>query len=123
MCLSYNEMRVGTGRKVRFLERSRDGSSTQAAGESGQCIWTEETMSSSLLLLMALPGQVLCLQMHALYFIYFIFKENIFIDFFTERKGGGQRVRNIDERETLISCLLHTPYWAYQYARNQGTCP
>ncbi|KAK1341804.1 hypothetical protein QTO34_016554 [Cnephaeus nilssonii] len=28
-----------------------------------------------------------------------------------------ERVRNIDERETSISCLLHTPYWGC--ARNQ----
>ncbi|KAK1346688.1 hypothetical protein QTO34_000548, partial [Cnephaeus nilssonii] len=27
-----------------------------------------------------------------------------------EKKGEGQRVRNINERETSISCLLHTSY-------------
>ncbi|KAK1327757.1 hypothetical protein QTO34_012664 [Cnephaeus nilssonii] len=36
-----------------------------------------------------------------------------------ERKGEGERVRNIDERETSISCLLHTPYWGC--ARNQAS--
>ncbi|KAK1339438.1 hypothetical protein QTO34_020121 [Cnephaeus nilssonii] len=36
----------------------------------------------------------------------------------TERKGEGERVRNIDERETLISCLLHTSYRGC--ARNRG---
>ncbi|XP_059531164.1 F-box/LRR-repeat protein 5 isoform X2 [Myotis daubentonii] len=35
-----------------------------------------------------------------------------------ERKGEEYRVRNIDERETSISCLLHTPHWGC--ARNQG---
>ncbi|KAK1333018.1 hypothetical protein QTO34_006551 [Cnephaeus nilssonii] len=35
-----------------------------------------------------------------------------------ERKGERQRVRNINERETSISCLLHTPHWGC--ARNQG---
>ncbi|KAK1327486.1 hypothetical protein QTO34_012988 [Cnephaeus nilssonii] len=34
-----------------------------------------------------------------------------------ERKGEGERVRNIDERGTSISRLLHTPYWGC--ARNQ----
>nr|KAF6392714.1 hypothetical protein mPipKuh1_007892 [Pipistrellus kuhlii] len=29
--------------------------------------------------------------------------------------------RNIDERETSISHLLHTPHW--ECAHNQGTCP
>ena len=46
---------------------------------------------------------------------------NIFYWFFTERKREGQRVRNVDERETSTSCLLHTPHWGC--ARNQGTCP
>ncbi|KAK1336934.1 hypothetical protein QTO34_002972 [Cnephaeus nilssonii] len=35
-----------------------------------------------------------------------------------ERKREGERVRNIDEIETSISCLLHTPFWGC--ARNQG---
>ncbi|KAK1344837.1 hypothetical protein QTO34_013541, partial [Cnephaeus nilssonii] len=35
---------------------------------------------------------------------------NIYIDF--REEGRGERDRNIsDERESLISCLLHAPYW------------
>ncbi|KAK1347079.1 hypothetical protein QTO34_000943 [Cnephaeus nilssonii] len=34
-----------------------------------------------------------------------------------KRKREGLRARNIDERETSISCLLHTPHWGC--ARNQ----
>nr|KAF6285908.1 hypothetical protein mMyoMyo1_009469 [Myotis myotis] len=31
---------------------------------------------------------------------------------YSERKGEGERDRNIsDERESLIGCFLHTPYW------------
>ena len=37
------------------------------------------------------------------------------------REEGRERARNINERESSICCLLHTPYWGY--ACNQGTCP
>nr|KAF6286106.1 NEDD8 activating enzyme E1 subunit 1 [Myotis myotis] len=37
---------------------------------------------------------------------------------YPERKGERQRVRNIDERETSISCPLHISHWGY--ARNPG---
>nr|KAF6272593.1 X-ray repair cross complementing 1 [Pipistrellus kuhlii] len=37
------------------------------------------------------------------------------------RERERERARNIDERETSTSCLLHTAYWGY--AHNQRTCP
>ncbi|KAK1328687.1 hypothetical protein QTO34_012262 [Cnephaeus nilssonii] len=40
---------------------------------------------------------------------------------FERKGGGGERYRNInDERESLIGCLLHAPYW--DRARNPGMC-
>lgn len=41
--------------------------------------------------------------------------------FFTESKGEGERVGNIDERETSIGCLPHTSYWGWDCS--QGACP
>ena len=51
----------------------------------------------------------------------FYFLKIYFIDFFTVRKGEEERIRNIDERETSISCLPYTPYWGC--ALNQRTWP
>nr|KAF6269945.1 hypothetical protein mMyoMyo1_011210 [Myotis myotis] len=31
----------------------------------------------------------------------------------SERKGEGERARNIDERKSLIGCLLHASYWGW----------
>ena len=52
---------------------------------------------------------------------YSSFKKKYLIVFLTERKGEGSKFRNMDERETSISCLLHTSYC--ECAWNQGTCP
>ena len=42
----------------------------------------------------------------------YFFKKYIF--FISERKGEGERVRNInDERESLTDCLVHAPYWGW----------
>jgi hypothetical protein len=40
-----------------------------------------------------------------------------FYYYFREKKGERERDRNInDERESLISCLLHTLYWGIEPA-------
>ncbi|ELK29590.1 Thioredoxin-like protein 1 [Myotis davidii] len=39
-----------------------------------------------------------------------------------ESEEGRRRVRNIDERDRSISCLLYAPYWGDQ-GHNPGMCP
>ncbi|ELK23649.1 Methylosome subunit pICln [Myotis davidii] len=39
---------------------------------------------------------------------------------FEEKKEEGYRVRNIDERETLINCLLHTSYWGCAHNQEES---
>ena len=54
-------------------------------------------------------------------FVYSSFLKNIYILLVFYREEERGIVRNIDERETSISCLLLTPHW--ECACNQDTCP